>query len=182
MITLKLILQKKQFKHLTGISSDLSAVAFYDLCIGKKRKNNKIVYISPNDIYTTIKHPRVLALKKMEVFPLISDLFEKSSYVLTEIAENKRFYKMGLANIQLTLLLDDDGNDVKKSYIAISLKSKSHIKNAKQFDINEYVFEKTNPYLKYEKMLYPKRIDIASLNEAKHKLNHLINFNNLTIK
>lgn len=38
----------------------------------------------------------------------------KSSYVLTEISENKRFYKMGLANIQLTILLDDYDGDAKK--------------------------------------------------------------------
>lgn len=179
---IEVIFTKKQFKHLTGISSNLSAVAFYNFCIGKKQQNNKTVYISPKDIYTTIEHPRVFAIKKMEVFSLIRDLFEKSSYVLTEISENKRFYKMGLANIQLTILLDDYDDDAKETYIAISLKSESHIKNAKQFDKIEYVFEKTNPYLKYEKMLYPKRIDITSLNKAEHKLNHLIDFSNFTIK
>ena len=87
---IEVIFTKKQFKHLTGISSDLSAVAFYDFCIGKKWQNNRTVYISPKDIYTTIEHPRVFAIKKMEVFSLIRDLFEKSSYVLTEISENKR--------------------------------------------------------------------------------------------
>ena len=58
----------------------------------------------------------------MEVFSLIRDLFEKSSYVLTEISENKRFYKMGLANIQLTILLDDYDDDAKKNIYCYKFK------------------------------------------------------------
>lgn len=43
---IEVIFTKKQFKHLTGISSDLSAVAFYDFCVGKNgRTIERCIYL-----------------------------------------------------------------------------------------------------------------------------------------
>lgn len=171
----EVLFTRSEFKHLTGISSDLSAVNFYELCIGMKTKGKKIRYIGPNDIYTTTKHPRIFALKKFKVFEDIYELFSNSSYVLNDISENKRFYKLGLANFYLTLFLDDK-NKFENTYIPISLKSESHLKNASNFGSIKYVFEKTNPYLKYKKLLYPNTIDNEFFSNYKHKLDELIDY------
>ena len=174
----EVLFTKSEFKHLTGISSDLGAANFYELCIGKKTKGKKIQYISPEDIYTTIEHPRIFALKKFKVFEDIYKLFSNSSYVLNDISENKRFYKLGLANFYLTLFLDDK-NNFENTYIPISLKSESHLKNASDFDSIKFVFEKTNPYLKYSKLLYPNKIEIDFFDKYKYKLNELIDFDSI---
>lgn len=153
----EILFTKSEFKHLTGISSDLSTKNLFDFCIGKRMKNGNTRYITPDEIYTTDEHPRIFALKKLRVFSEISRLFDEASFVMRDVYEKKRFYRLGLANFELTLFADDT-NDTVGTYRPISLKSESHLSNSSDFSKVEYVFVKANPFLKYKLMLYQEKI------------------------
>lgn len=176
---IEIIFSKDKFKHLTGISSKINARDFYDLCIGKKNKNGKSKrYISPIDIYTTNKHPRILALKKFKIFDQLHKIFSEASYVLEEIESETRIYKFGLSNIQLTLLCQNF-QQANPCLSPISLRSMSFISTSTNFFPSECSFLKKNSYMKYCIMTYPNNIDFDYFKKYNEILKEIINYNNI---
>lgn len=76
-IFFEVLFTRSEFKHLTGISSDLSAVNFYELCIGMKTKGKKIRYIGPNDIYIRLQNiQEYLHLKNSKFLKIFMNCFQ----------------------------------------------------------------------------------------------------------
>ncbi len=104
----EVLFKKSDFMHLTGVSSNLNAERFFDVCL---KKGSDKRYIRESDIFTTTLHPFHLAIKKLEVFAEIHNVFYKASYLLEDIRFEKSSYTFGVANFELTLLCERYSNN-----------------------------------------------------------------------
>lgn len=170
---LEILFKKSDFKHLTGVSSDLSAEDFYNKAIRKKG-----IQLKPNEIYTTLNHPMYLAKRKMESFSNIYDLFINQSYLLETIHTNTRIYSFGMADFKITLLCEKYKKD-KNYHTATSLRTNSLVSKSKNFYQLECVFVKTKYYMKYTDMIFPVEKDKTYFRKHKDKLDKIIDYDSL---
>lgn len=165
----EILFKKADFKHLTGISSNLNANSFYERCIGKNHE-----YIEPNDIYTTNIHPKHLANKKLDIFNQLIELFSKPSYLLIDIQTNSKSFSIGIADLDLTLLFDKY-QEHNSYYTASSLRAKSYVHLSNQHYPIDMILRKTNPCLKYKDLVFIRK-DFTIDNKI-----HLIDYENMNI-
>lgn len=154
----KIIFDKKRFSHLTGVCSNLSAVDFFDLCLGKVENDTKR-FINLSDFFTTTKHTKHSEMEKAEIFMYIDKLFSENLFVAFDIKTKSKEYKLGLVDIKLSLLCDMFSSI---TYIPFSLRKKSYLESSSKQLRPKYIFLKNVNDDKYSKYTYPKKIDIIN--------------------
>ena len=119
--------------------------------------------------------------KKLQCLPYLHELVNKQSYILEEVTTDTRIYKLGIANFDFTLLLEEI---VSTNFINIpvSLRINSFLTKAKNFYTCEFVFYRTsdrNPYSEYSYSLYSKTQIAEKLKDYDDTIKNKININNL---
>lgn len=161
---------KKEFKHMTGVSSHLGAKRFFDSLTKKGATPLRI-----NDIYTTTEHPHHLALKKMSIFESINQLFSEKSFLLTDVETKTRVFKLGLSDLELTMLCNKY-RETDQHYATMSLRTESLLVNAREYYFVDFVFCRENNYFKFSKLVFPKKININYFKKNRKSLEFVIDY------
>lgn len=158
----------KEFKHLTGVSTKLSAKDFYKLALSGK--------LTPNQIYFDSRHPAKLCECKMKHLQMLSSITNSDLIVLETVGTASKAYRFGFTELGFTLCLDKDfdGNGKPKSdyYIVQSLRDGDCFsKSLYQYECN-YIFSKRNDQSLYDTLNYSDgKVNTDCLPEAiKEKL------------
>lgn len=158
----------KEFKHLTGVSTKLSARDFYKLALSGK--------LTPEQVFFDSRHPAELCERKMRHLQRISDIVNSDIIVLEELGTASRVYKFGFTELGFTLCLDKDfdadGRPRSDYYIVHSLRDGDCFsKSLCQYECN-FVFSKQNDRVLYDTLNFSDgKADVSCLpDEIKEKL------------
>lgn len=135
---------RRNFKHLTGVESDLSANDFYS-----KASKNKLAF---SQVRFTSDHPYRLAAKKIKHLCDLSEMAVSELFVLEEIKTDSRTYRFGTTDMNLTLCLDDDS---KNSYLVpTSLRAEDCFSKSKEIYSVSRIYSKRNDEKLYSSLAF----------------------------
>lgn len=147
---IEVIYKAANFRHLTGVATNLSAKAFYRFAANKQ--------LQANQIYFTAQHSYDLCKKKIKHINQLSNLAGSESFMLEEIITNTKTYKFGTTNLNFTLCLakeiDDKGNEKGDCFVVESLRDEDCFSKSKTAFNITHIFSKSNDMKKYTDILY----------------------------
>lgn len=147
---IEVMFKTKDFKHLTGVESTLSAQDFY------KNANHK--NLQPNQIYFTSRHPYVLAARKLQHLNDISNLAMNESFMLKDITTQTETYKFGTTDLNFSLCFnkekDSSGVERGNCFIAKSLRDEDCFSKSSDVYTVTHIFSRSNTEKKYNQALY----------------------------
>lgn len=147
---IEVIYKAINFKHLTGVATNLSARQFYGYATKKM--------LQASQIYFTSKHPYVLCKRKIAHIGEVAVLAGAESFMLEEIITNTKMYKFGTTNLDFTLCLDkevdDKGNEKGDCYVVESLRDEDCFVKSKTAYVVTHIFSRANDTKKYTELLY----------------------------
>ena len=115
---IEVLYKASNFRHLTGVDTNLSAKQFYEYVLKNQLQASQINF---NSI-----HPYSLCKRKIRHIKDISNLAMAESFMLEEINTKTTTYKFGTTDMNFTLCLnkekDKDGNEKGTCYIVQSLR------------------------------------------------------------
>lgn len=148
--TITVLFRKKDFMHLTGVNSVLSASQFF--------KNATKGTLRETQINFTSRHPYDLCMKKMKYINNLTDITNTDIFMLEDMTTNTYTYKFCLYDLSFTVCLskdtDKNGNIVSDHYIARSLRAEDSFDRANNAYEVHYIFSKMNNEQLYNKVLY----------------------------
>ncbi len=131
---IEVLYKKENFKHLTGVDTNLTAKQFFDFAL-KNRLQAKQIFFSK-------RHPYSLCKKKLRHICEIATLAYAESFMLEEITTVSASYKFGTTALKFSLCMnkevDDNGMKVGDCYIVESLRDEDC------FGRSKYVYEVTH--------------------------------------
>lgn len=141
------------FRHLTGVETNLSARRFYQYAI----KNQ----LQSSQIYFTSRHPYSLCKKKLKHICEIAVLARTENFILEEILTNTKSYRFGTTNLNFTLCLnkeyDKNGQEKSECYIVESLRDEDCFSKSRTAYEVSHIFSKDNSDKKYSNLLFMDR-------------------------
>lgn len=153
----------KDFKHLTGVASNIGAKDFYKHSIEK--------VLSENNIINSLRYPFNLSRKKVTALLNFKSLIEVDLLILEEITTDSTSYKFGVADLEFTLCLinptDKNGKVINDDYfVPQSLRVEDSVSRSKNaYEVN-FIFVKENNESLYSKLLYnDKKYSISTLSD-----------------
>lgn len=171
----EILFRKRNFKHLTGISTHYDAEIFFDLCVGKRHYGK--ISLLEEDLFTTKSHSFSLVSRKMKIFDKIHQLFYEPSYILENVKTNTRIYHFGFTKYKLTLLCAYYGCD---SFLTPTiLREKLDPSKYELCHEIKAVFIKRNPYFKYKTLTYCTKYTVGYLIKYKEKLCEVIDYDSM---
>lgn len=135
---------KRNFKHLTGVESSLSANDFYS-----KAAKNQLAF---SQVRFSSEHPHRLAAKKVKHLSNISEMAVNELFVLEEITTETRTYRFGTTDMNLTLCLDEDSNN--SLLVPTSLRAEDCFSKSKEVYSVTRIYSKQNDEKKYSTLVY----------------------------
>lgn len=106
------------FRHLTGVATNLSAKKFYSYAAKK--------LLQASQIFFTPQHPFSLCKRKIKHIGQIAMLAGSEGFMLEEIVTDTRTYKFGTTDLNFTLCLnkeyDDQGQQKGDCFVVESLR------------------------------------------------------------
>lgn len=94
---IEVVYKRDGFKHLTGVSSDLTALSFYQKAVKGILRSNQVWF---DNI-----HPFSLCKNKIEHIKSIFQGEESNYYLLEDIQTDSAFYKFGATETHFTLCM-----------------------------------------------------------------------------
>ncbi len=92
---IEVMFKTSNFKHLTGVESNLSAKSFYKLAVDGKLQGTQIFF--------SAQHPFQLSKRKIQHINNISNLATSESFLLEDITTSTQTYKFGSTDLNFTL-------------------------------------------------------------------------------
>ncbi|MBO5019290.1 MAG: hypothetical protein J6D52_01360 [Clostridia bacterium] len=138
--------QTKQFKHLTGVKSNVSADDFYKYANKEILTNNQFGFDS--------RYPFDTAKKKLKCFPSLSQLTTDTVCVVKDFKTLTITYKIGITNLNFTLGLiekEDNSNIFIPQTLRINDKA---IENSLDAEFVDFIFVKDGAANKYTDISY----------------------------
>ncbi len=150
---IEVMFKTKDFKHLTGVDTNLPAQEFYKLAL----KNQ----LQAKQIYFSSRHPYSLAQRKLAHLSDISGLAMGESFILKDISTQTETYKFGTTDLKFTVCFnketDETGADKGSCFIAKSLRDEDCFSRSKDVHIISHIFMKQNDEKKYKCELYHEK-------------------------
>ena len=169
---LEVIYRARDFLHLTGVDTNLSANEFYKEAIRGTLRHTQIFFSK--------RHPYDLCVRKMLHLAHITAVTNSSIFLLEDLVTNTFQYKFGLSELNFTVCLDVDKDSnqmiVSDHYIVRSLRVEdSFDRSSGAFEV-QYIFVKPNDVRLYSTISYTDhRINITDLpEEVLAKLNPIL--------
>lgn len=156
---------RRNFKHLTGLGSNIGADDFF-----KKLVNpTKYRQIVPREINFTSQHPKDLAEKKLlklnDLDKILSD-----SLIYKDFSTNTEIFKIAISDLTITLCLeqrkDSNMNPIENSYYFKSFRVDDEFDDAKAHFFTEYIFMSENNEKLFSKLVYGDISKIDELNDS----------------
>lgn len=136
---IEVIYKAQNFRHLTGVASKLSAVAFYKLAAQGK--------LSASQIGFDEAHSYELCDRKAKHICEIATMVSSENLMLEEIVTETKTFKFGATDLNFSLCLDyeydEEGNVKGDCYVAESLRDEDCFSKAK--DVYEVTHILTRP-------------------------------------
>lgn len=169
---IEVIYRARDFLHLTGVDTNLSANEFYKEAIRGTLRHTQIFFSK--------RHPYDLCVRKMLHLAHITAVTNSSIFLLEDLVTNTFQYKFGLSELNFTVCLDVDKDSnqmiVSDHYIVRSLRVEdSFDRSSGAFEV-QYIFVKPNDVRLYPTISYTDhRISITDLpKEVLAKLNPIL--------
>lgn len=164
---IEVIYKTQNFRHLTGVETNLPAKRFYRNAVNHALQTGQIFFNK--------KHPYSLCVKKIKHIGEVAILAGSESFMLEEIKTDTQSYKFGTTDLNFTLCmnreLDDQGNEKGDCYVVQSLRDEDCFKKSKDAYVVTHIFSRSNDGKKYTDLLYmDKSADMQSLPDAIREL------------
>ncbi len=147
---IEVMFKTKDFKHLTGVDTNLSAQDFY-----KKAHTGTL---QTSQIFFSSRHPYKLAQKKLKHLQNISSLAMGESFMLEDIRTHTASYAYGTTDLAFSLCLNKeyDSNGVEQGdcFIAESLRDGDSFSKSNDVFVITHTYSKSNDKKKYDQEIY----------------------------
>lgn len=147
---IEVMFKAKDFRHLTGVDTALSAQDFY-----KKARQGKL---QASQIFFSARHPYSLAQKKLKHLQDISSLAMGESFMLKDVNTQTESYKYGTTDLEFSLCFnkeyDINGIEQGDCFIAKSLRDEDCFSKSKGVFTITHIYSKANDEKKYNQELY----------------------------
>lgn len=147
---IEVIYKSENFRHLTGVDTNLSAKRFYSYAARRM--------LTTSQIYFNAVHPYNLCVRKVKHISDIATLAGSESFMLEEIATDTQSYKFGTTDLNFTLCMnkekDDQGNEKGDCFVVQSLRDEDCFSKSDQAYVVTHIFARQNDVKKYTDMLY----------------------------
>ncbi len=157
----EVIFRKNDFKHLTGVDSNLSATQFF--------KNASNRQLTTEQIFFSSLHPYYLCQRKLKHISDLSNLVFSDTFVLEDINTSTQYYKFGSTNLHFTVCFNQDPKPnpnpaIDSPYHAYSLRDEDCFKKSKNVYEVSHIFSKNNDKPFYNTLVYhDKRFEHSKL-------------------
>ena len=147
---IEVIYRSKDFLHMTGVDTKLSATDFY-----KNAKNGKL---SIGQIFFSTRHPFNLCKLKVSQLSNFISVINSPLLILEDLQTQTLTYKFGLTELNFTVCLDHDsgstGIPVSNYYVVRSLRVEDSFSRGQDaYEVN-FIFCKNNTSEKYSTVTY----------------------------
>ncbi|MBQ8296489.1 MAG: hypothetical protein IJX77_01755 [Ruminococcus sp.] len=147
---IEVMFKTKDFKHLTGVDSKLSAQEFYKKAVKKELQSSQVFF--------SARHPYKLAQKKLKHLHAISSLVMGESFMLKDIKTQTETYKFGTTDLKFSLCFnkeyDNNGTEQGTCFIAKSLRDEDCFSKSSDAFTITHIFSKKNDEKKYNQEVY----------------------------
>jgi len=163
---IEVVFKKNNFKHLTGVSSNLNANQFF--------KNALMFHIFPSQIKFDLYHPYSLSIEKLTYLNKIHELLHNQCVALKDVTTQTSKYIFGSTNLYFVLLfekeINDNGNVSSSKLIVKSIRGDCCIDKAKTKYFVDYIFSKDSNSNKYNNISFCKDSKIELPKDVINKL------------
>lgn len=147
---IEVIYKAVNFKHLTGVETNLSAKRFYTYAVRGT--------LSGSHFYFTNTHPYSLCVRKTKHIKEVANLAGKECFLLEDIRTNTKVYKFGTTNMNFSLCmnkeLDDYGQEKGPYYVVQSLRDEDCFSKCNNAFVVTHIFSRMNDSKTYTDSLY----------------------------
>ena len=164
---IEVVFRARDFMHLTGVDSTLSASSFYRDAV---RGN-----ISTQQFGFTHRNPYDLSKKKTAKLITLSSVTNSDLIILEDLYTNTATYKFGVTDLGFTVCLDKDV--ASNHYYPRSLRVEDSFDRASDAFEVDYIFSKPNDEKLYSDLLYMN--NGRSLDNLPEEIASLINITRL---
>ena len=152
---IEVLYKAANFRHLTGVATNLSAKKFYSYAAKK--------LLQASQIFFTPQHPFSLCKCKIKHIGQIAMLAGSEGFMLEEIVTDTRTYKFGTTDLNFTLCLnkeyDDQGQQKGDCFVVESLRDEDCFSKSTTAYTVTHIFSAPNDAKKYTNLLdYESRI------------------------
>ena len=160
---IEVIYKTRNFRHLTGVDTQVPAKRFYTYAIEKK--------LQVGQIYFSAAHPYELCKRKIKHIKDVATLAGSESFMLEEIVTTTRTYKFGTTDLNFSICMnkeiDEEGNEKGDCYVVESLRDEDCFSKSKRPYTVTHIFSKANDSSKYTELLFmDKNASMDDLPEA----------------
>lgn len=160
---IEVLFESKNFKHLTGVSTHLSAERFYKYAVERK--------LAVSQIWFDAHHPYALSVRKLRHLSDIAKMSSSENFMLEDISTDTKNYKFGTTDLKFTLCMgkptDSNGNDIGECFIVESLRDEDCFSRSAEAFVVTHILSKPNDSRKYSDLLFmDKNSTIADLPSA----------------
>lgn len=147
---IEVLYKTSNFKHLTGVDSNLRAIQFYQYAERGILTSHQIKFNS--------KNPYQLAVRKISHICDLATLAGSEGFILEDITTETQSYKFGTTDLDFTLCFDHDktknGEIIETNYVPFSLRDEDCFsKSSSVYDVT-HIFRKQNDTKEYTDILY----------------------------
>lgn len=164
---IEVIYKTRNFRHLTGVDTQVPAKRFYKYAIEKK--------LQVGQIYFSDVHPYELCKRKIKHIKNVATLAGSESFMLEEIVTTTRTYKFGTTDLNFSICMnkeiDEEGKDKGDCYVVESLRDEDCFSKSKSAYAVTHIFSKANDSSKYTELLFmDKTASMDDLPEAVRRM------------
>ena len=165
---IEVIYKARNFRHLTGVDTKLSAKRFYDYARKGKLEASQISF-GPS-------HPFALCKRKVKHIGDVASMAMTECFMLEDVKTNSTNYKFGTTDLEFTLCMnretDANGNEKSECYVVQSLRDGDCFSKSNNVYSVSHIFSRPNDKKKYTDLLFMDKT--ASISEMpSHILNML---------
>ena len=147
---IEVIYKVANFKHLTGVETNLSAKKFYEYAV----KNQ----LQASQIHFSAQHPYSLCTRKIKHICQIATLASSECFMLEEIKTNTPTYKFGTTDLNFSLCmnkeLDSNGEAKEDCYIVQSLRDEDCFSRSRAAYVVTHILSRRNDEKIYTELRY----------------------------
>lgn len=165
---IEVLFESKNFRHLTGVATNLSAERFFKYAIGQK--------LSASQIWFDANHPYALSIRKLKHLNDVANMSSSENFMLEDISTDTKTYKFGTTDLHFTLCMgrptDSEGNEIGDCYIVESLRDEDSFSRSADAFVVTHILSRPNDEKKYSDILFMDKS--ATLNDLPDEVKRML--------
>lgn len=139
---IEVIYKAVNFKHLTGVDTQLSALEFYRLASKGRLQANQIGF--------SARHPYRLCQRKVAHIGQLATLAMAESFILEDVTTQTQTFKFGTTDLNFSVLM----NERSGCFVAESLRDEDCFTKSDNVHTVTHIFSRPNDTKEYDELLY----------------------------